>query len=128
MWQHSVLGAGVSALGNRRIMTVALSSMPQEAQLFGTGPFCSWVLEPCMPGLHSVPDCQADPMCVASHIPIGWPTLCPWAADAVIKDVLAAPVVHARRSAHLLRFGNAIFAVPCPRVDTPERIAVGRSP
>lgn len=59
-----VCGAGVTALGNRRILTVALSSMPQEARMFGTGPFCSWLLEPCMPGLHSVPDCQADPMYV----------------------------------------------------------------
>ncbi len=33
--------------------------------MFGTGPFCSALLEPCMPGLHSVPDCQADPKCVA---------------------------------------------------------------
>ncbi len=54
--------AGVTALANRRILTVALSSMPQEARMFGTGPFCSALLEPCTPGLHSIPDCQAEPM------------------------------------------------------------------
>ena len=56
--------AGVTALGNRRILTVALSSMPQEARMFGTGPFCSALLEPCMPGLLTIPDCQADPLYV----------------------------------------------------------------
>ena len=55
------MAAGITALGNRRILTVALNSMPQEAQVFGSGPFSSWLLEPSMPSVHSMPDCLSDP-------------------------------------------------------------------
>ena len=55
------MAAGITALGNRRILSVALNSMPQEAQVFGSDLFCSWLLEPSMPGVHSVPDCLSDP-------------------------------------------------------------------
>lgn len=58
------MAAGITALGNRRILSVALNSMPQEARVFGSGPFCSWLLEPSMPGVHSVPDCLSDPLYV----------------------------------------------------------------
>lgn len=58
------MAAGITALGNRRILSVALNSMPQEAQVFGSGRFCSWLLEPSMPGIHSVPDCLSDPLYV----------------------------------------------------------------
>ena len=61
-WLAAVLSAGIAALGNRRIPTVALSSMPAEARIFGTGPFCSWLLEPQVPAVHSIPDCQAHPL------------------------------------------------------------------
>ena len=60
------MAAGITALGNRRILTVALNSMPQEAQVFGSGPFCSWLLEPSMPGVHSVQDCLSDPRSVTT--------------------------------------------------------------
>ena len=75
--------------------------------MFGTGPFCSWLLEPCMPGLHSVPDCQADPMCVApSSISHSRASL-PLAGDAVMRITCSA-CCSRKHCAHLLRLGSVV--------------------